>query len=162
MFAVDEAAEKAKGAALRLLGMRAYTRKEIKDKLNKREFEPSAIEATLADLERLTLLDDRDFARRFVDERLRLKPCGRMLLSRDLKRRGVPVGTVDEVIEEAFEAVDAIDLAYQVLSGRARRYEGLAKDKAINRMYGFLGRRGFDGSTARTVAMRVWQEIADH
>jgi len=35
----------------------------------------------------------------------------------------------------------------------------LEKDKALNRMYGFLGRRGFDGSTARAVSLRVWQEI---
>ena len=159
MFVVDEAVEKAKAAALRLLERRAYTRKEIKDKLTQREFDVSAIETTLGDLERLALIDDRNFATRFVDEKLRLKPCGRMLLARDLKRRGVPVVVVDEVLEEAFGEVDSVALAYEVLSKRARRYEGLERDKAMNRMFGFLARRGFDGSTSREVAQQVWQEI---
>lgn len=161
MFVVDEAVEKAKAAALRLLGRRAYTRKEIKDKLTKREFDASAIETTLADLERLELIDDRIFATKFADEKLRLKPCGRVLLARDLKRRGVPVVVVDEVLDEAFGAVDSMALAYEVLSKRARRYERLEKDKAINRMFGFLARRGFDGGTAREVSRQVWQEIED-
>lgn len=161
MFVVDEAVEKAKATALRLLGRRAYTRKEIKDKLVQRAFDASAIETTLADLDRLALVDDRVFATRFVSDRLRLKPCGRVLLSRDLKRRGVPVAIIDEVLEEAFESVDKVAMAYGVLSGRSRRYVGLEKDKAINRMFGFLARRGFDGGTAREVAMRVWQEIED-
>jgi regulatory protein len=159
MFVVDEAVEKAKAAALRLLSMRAYTRKEIKDKLIKREFAASAIDATLVALERLALLDDRVFATRFVDEKLRLKPCGRMLLSRDLKRRGVPVEVIDEVMDEAFEAVDTAALAYEVLSGRARRYIGLERTKAMNRMYGFLARRGFDGAATREATSRVWNEI---
>jgi regulatory protein len=159
MFVVDEAVEKAKAAALRLLSRRAYTSKEIRDKLIKREFDASAIETTMADLNRLNLVDDRHFAKRFIDERLRLKPCGRVLLRQDLRRRGVPVEIIDEMIEEAFDVVDTKSLAYDVLSGRARRYKGLEKDKALNRMYGFLGRRGFDGSTAREVSLRVWQEI---
>jgi regulatory protein len=159
LFVVDEAVEKAKAAALRLLSGRAYTRKEIQDKLIKREFETAAIETTMADLDRLNLVDDRHFAERFVNERLRLKPCGRVLLSRDLKRRGVPLAIIDDVLEDAFGVVDASALAYDVLSGRARRYKGLEKDKALNRMYGFLGRRGFDGTTAREVSLRVWKEI---
>lgn len=159
MFVVDEAVEKAKAAALRLLSGRAYTRKEIRDKLVKREFDASAIETTMADLDRLGLVDDRHFAKRFVDERLRLKPCGRVLLKQNLRRRGVPVEIIDEALEEAFDVVDTKAMAYDVLSARARRYKGLEKDKALNRMYGFLGRRGFDGSTAREVSLRVWQEI---
>ncbi|MBT4136314.1 MAG: regulatory protein RecX [Candidatus Latescibacteria bacterium] len=161
MFVVDEDVEKTKAAALRLLSRRAYTRKEINDKLTKREFKLAAIDTTLADLERLELIDDRVFAKRFVDERLRLKPCGRILLARDLKRRGVPVVVIDEIIEEAFDVVDTMAMAYEVLSARARRYERLEKSKAINRMFGFLARRGFDGGTARDVAKRVWQEIED-
>jgi len=161
MFVVDEAVEKAKAIALRLLSRRAYTKKEIRDKLFKRECAPDAIETTINDFARQELLNDRVFAKRFVEERLRLKPCGRVLLARDLKRRGVPGEIIDEVLMDSLEEVDTTSLAYEVLSSRARRYEGLEKDKALNRMFGFLGRRGFDGGTARDVAKGVWQEIED-
>jgi regulatory protein len=161
MFVVDEAAEKAKAAALNLLSRRAYTRREILEKLTEREFDASGIQSALADLERLSLVDDRQFARRFAEERIRLRPCGRRLLAQDLKRRGVPVAIVDEVLEDSFEQLDSIDMAYNLLKSRIGRYRGLDRDKAISRMYGFLGRRGFEGATAREAAMRVWREMQE-
>lgn len=161
LFEFDEATEKVKAIALRLLSNRAYTQKEIKEKLQKRDCDSSAIEKTLADLERLNLIDDFKFAQRFVDERLRLKPCGRALLSRDLKRRGVPGHVIDQVLDGALESVDHSAMAYEVLVARARRYVGLEKEKALNRMFGFLGRRGFDGSVSREAAYRVWAEISE-
>ena len=159
LFEVDEAVEKAKGYAMRLLSSRAYTRKGISDKLVGREFSQRAIDETLEILERLNLIDDELFARRFVEERLRLRPSGRIVLARDLKRRGVPASVIDVVLDDVLEDVDTAAVARELMMRRANRYRGLGRDKALGRMYGFLGRRGFDSSVAREVAWEVWAAI---
>ena len=47
-----------------------------------------AIEQVLSMLERLELIDDVLFARQFVEQRLRLRPSGRIALVRDLSASG--------------------------------------------------------------------------
>ena len=160
LFQVDEAVEKAKHIAMRLLSGRAYTRREIQDRLVRRECADGAIEETLSALVRLGLIDDRAFAHRFVAERLRLKPSGRLALARDLKRRGVPEAVVSEVLDEVLSEVDVEAVAIEVLRRREGRYRGLSRDKALARMCGLLGRRGFDASVARQAARVVWDEIS--
>lgn len=159
LFEIDEAVEKAKSYAMRLLSNRAYTRKEICDKLAGREYTQHAIDETLATLDRLNLVDDEQFARRFAEERLRLRPSGRMVLGLDLKRRGIPAHVIDTVLDEVLEDVDVAAVALELLMGRAKRYRGLTREKALGRMYGFLGRRGFDSAIARDVAHQVWSTI---
>ena len=161
LFEVDEAVEKAKAYAMRVLSNRAYTKKEISDKLIGREYSQHAIDETLAMLNRLNLIDDEQFARRFVEDRLRLRPSGRMELAMDLKRRGVSVGVIDRVLDEVLEDFDAASVALELMMGRIKRYRGLSRDKALGRMYGFLARRGFESSVARDVAHKVWSEIED-
>ncbi len=155
----DEAVAKAKAYVFRLLSNRAYTKKEICDKLAGRGYEQGAIEQTLSMLERLDLIDDVLFARQFVEQRLRLRPSGRIALVRDLVRRGVPTEIIDRVLDDVLAGINIEGVALDLLMGRANRYRGLSREKALGRMYGFLGRRGFEVSVARDVAQKVWSEI---
>jgi regulatory protein len=171
LFETDEAAEKAKAYALRLLSNRAYTKKEICDKLAGRGYEQGAIEQTLSMLKRLNLIDDVLFARQFVEQRLRLRPSGRVALVRDLVHRGVPTEIIDlvhrgvpteiidRVLDDVLADIDIEDVALDLLMSRANRYRGLSREKALGRMFGFLGRRGFEVSVARDVAHEVWSKI---
>ena len=159
LFETDEAVEKARAYALRLLSRRAYTKREICDKLAGRGYEQDAIEQTLSMLKRLNLIDDVLFARQFVEQRLRLRPSGRMALVRDLVHRGVPTEIIDRVLDDVLADIDIEDVALDLLMGRANRYRGLSREKALGRMYGFLGRRGFEVSVARDVAHKVWSKI---
>lgn len=159
LFETDESVEKAKAYALRLLGNRAYTKKEIRDKLAARGHARRAIDQTLATLERLDLIDDAVFARQFVAQRLRSRPAGRKGLAFDLKRRGVPCKIIDCVLDDALSDVDVEDMALGLMMPRANRYRGLSRERAMGRIYGFLGRRGFDASIAREVAEKVWTTI---
>ncbi len=161
MFEVDEEVEKAKKVAFGLLGGRAYTRQEILGKLRGRQFRRRAIEQTVQTLERLGLIDDWAFARRFVQERMRLRPMGRQMLARELKVRGVAEETVQQVLDEALEGVDLGVVALDLLRSRQERYRGLERQKALSRMYGFLGRRGFEARIAREAAERTWAELEE-
>jgi regulatory protein len=155
LFELDPEVDKAKKAAFTLLGRRAYTRKEICEKLNTRGFEDGVIEKTIAILERIHVVDDRDFARRFVEEKLRLKPAGKPVLRRDLHRRGIEATLIEEVLAEAFGEVNLEAVAFRLLCSRRSRYLQLNREKAWNRMFSFLARRGFSPDVARPVTARA-------
>ena len=161
MFHVDEEVEKAKKAAFRLLGRRAYTRLEIERKLRKRDFDGPVIDEVVAILQRLGLVDDEDFARRWVDERMRLRPAGRPVLVQGLRRRGVGKDVVDRVLDETLADVDLEAVALRLLRARERHYRRLDRDKALSRMYGFLARRGFNSAVARGAAERALAEFGE-
>ena len=161
VFDADEEIQKAKSAAFRLLSGRAYTRAEIDKKLKGRQFSRQAITRTMATLEELGLVDDRAFARQWVQARLQGRPMGRFRMTRELKRRGVPEALVEEALDEALAEVEPIELALELLRGRAARYRGLERQKALARMYQFVGRRGFATQVAREAARLIWAELGE-
>ncbi len=137
----------ARAVALRLLGRRPRTEKEIRTRLREKEFADSEIATTLEDLKRSGLVDDEEFARAFVRDALSLRPAGKMLLKRKLLLLGVSRDIVDRVLAESIdggaEESLARDLAEKFLS-RARssgRDEPQAKLRA--RLSAYLARRGF-------------------
>ena len=159
MFEVDEQVEKAKNAAFRLLSGRAYTRREVISKLRDRGFQEKTIDETIQMLERIALIDDTDFARRFVQEKMRIRPMGRTRLRLELKRRGVEEEVAEQILDETLADVDPETVALDLLRSRLRRFQGIERPKALARMCGFLVRRGFSGSVARGAAKQVWTEI---
>ena len=152
--------EKAKRAAFRLLSARAYSCAEVKERLRRRGFQEPVIEQTLNVLHRMKLVDDRDFALRFVQERMRLRPAGRAPLRHDLNKRGIDRETAEDVLDEVFAGVDPEAVALDLLRSRRRRYDGVERRKALSRMYGFLGRRGL-GAVAHAAAERAWLEFSE-
>lgn len=159
LFELDPEVDKAKKAAFTLLGRRAYTRKEIQEKLCKRGFGTGVVDKTLATLERVRVIDDRDFAWRFVQEKLRLRPAAQPILRRDLARRGIEAPVIEDVLAEAFGEVDLEAVAFRLLCSRRSRYLDLDRDKARSRMYAFLARRGFPPDVTRSVTTRAWECI---
>ena len=155
----DDEITQAKEAALQYLSYRPRTRKEIRDKLRGKGYEARVIEDVLGTLERLRLVDDGDFATRWIEERLRLKPRGRRLLLQELRKKGISGEQAEQAIEDAFREVRERDLALMVLRKRRERYRRLERVQALRRMYGFLARRGFDVELARDVIQEIAREL---
>jgi len=156
---VDDQLQKAKDAAYRYLSYRARSVVEVRDKLREKEFAAEVVAEVVADLQRQQLLDDREFARRWVEARLP-RACGVRKLAQDLRRKGVAAGVVDEVLAEYALVLNSSERTVALLSKQAWRYRGLAPDKAKRRMLGFLARRGCDAEMARAAVEQVWQELA--
>jgi len=151
-------------AALGLLTRRPHARRELRDKLYRKEFPGRAIHEVLDQLESVGLVDDRAFAEAFVRDRVRMRPRGRRALKAELAKRGVR-DEAEPAIEAVFEEaeVDDRDLAREVAEGWLRRQrdtlraaldEGMRTEagrKAMRRYLGFMGRRGFGAGVARGV-----------
>ena len=157
---MDEQLQKAKDAAYNYLSYRARSIKEVRDKLVQKEFAEEIVEQVVADLQRQKLLDDREFARRFVEARLG-RANGSRKLAMELRRKGVESEIVDETVAEFADTLDSEERAIALLGKQAWRYRGLERDKAKRRMLGFLARRGYDAQMARSAVDKVWQELQE-
>ena len=150
----------AKEAALRYLGNQDRTVHQVRRKLDERGFEQSVIEATLADLGRTRLLDDRAFARRWIESRMEDRPAGGLRFEQDLLSRGVASEVIAEVLAEFDDTVGSEEAALRVLRRHRWRYGGLGEEKARRKMWGLLSRRGFDADTSQRVVERMLNETA--
>ncbi|MCY4606000.1 MAG: regulatory protein RecX [Gemmatimonadetes bacterium] len=157
---MEDQLQKAKDAAYRYLSYRARSVAEVRGKLREKDFAAKVVTEVIDDLQRQKLLDDREFARRWVEARLP-RAYGARKLAQDLRHKGVATGVIDEVIAEYAPVLDSSERTVALLSKQAWRYRGLAPDKAKRRMLGFLARRGCDAEMARAAVEQVWQELAN-
>jgi regulatory protein len=149
---------KAKDAALNYLSVRARSRKEIVDKLTQKGYDKDIVAQVTDDLEEVGLVNDSEFSRAWVKERLHIRPRGRRMLGQELWQKGIAKEVAEKAIQEAFEKVDEGQLAIELLKKRLSRYQGLDKNKAKRRMTDFLLRRGFDWETVKEALTAIWEE----
>jgi regulatory protein len=163
----------ARMAALDLLARRPYGRTELRRRLIKKGLTATAVDGCLAALAKEKLVDDDQFARLFVSDRLRLRPRGKKRLTQELREKGVEGPTAEAAVEATFKerGVDESALARDAALGWLKRAgdkgrKALAesprspdRQKAERRLGGFLARRGFGGEAARD-AIRVAVDAA--
>ncbi|MGB3699251.1 MAG: regulatory protein RecX [Gordonia sp. (in: high G+C Gram-positive bacteria)] len=146
-------------AALRLLGTRARSRAEMRQRLEARGFEPDDVDKTMARLDEWKLLDDTEFAAEWVRSRHAGSARGRLALKRELRTKGID----EEVAAQALAQIDpdgereiAVRLAEKKLnvSGELLR-DREVHAKAYRRLAGALGRRGFPPDLIGSVVKEV-------
>ncbi len=150
--------QRARQAALAYLAGRARSVAEMRQTLAHQGYGAEVVEAVIADLARLRLLDDRQLASDFVAARARHQPAASARLADDLRQRGVDGALVTEVLEQWGAALDSVNAAKDLLRRQARRYAELDAVRAQRRMAGLLARRGFDQDTVQTAVQAVWKE----
>jgi regulatory protein len=149
-----DAAEKIHTAALRLLRVRARSERDIRTRLRQKEFAPDAVDAEIARLRNVGLLDDTAFARAFVEERSRRSPRSARLLRQELSVRGVSAG----VATASTEGLDEPALATEIATAQLRKRQPRTFDEFVERAGPFLTRRGFSFDVARGALRRAWDE----
>lgn len=129
-------------AALRFLGYRPRSEREVADHLRRKGFEPDLVAAEIERLRRAGLVDDRAFARFWVENRMAFRPRSRRALQVELRRKGIPPAIIQEVLQEA--SGDERALALRLARERARRLQGVDPQTFRRRLASYLSRRGFD------------------
>ena len=144
--------------ALRLINYRPRTEIEIRDRLNRQSTSPEIIDAVIDRLKQSQLLNDRQFAENWIENRSDLRPRSRLALAFELKKHGVD----QEIIEESLASVDDEQSAYKVAFRQARKYQNLEWNEFRNRLNRFLAQRGFAYDNIRDVTHRVWTELQEN
>ena len=136
--AADEV-ERAREKALDYLSYRPRSEAELQRYLLDRDFSEAVAEDVMQRLRSVGLVDDREFARYWVENRVRFRPRGKRALVQELRQNGV----APEVIEEALAGFDEVAAVKGVFEEQARRLAHLPPDLFRRRLIERLVRRGF-------------------
>ncbi|MFC0215670.1 RecX family transcriptional regulator [Paenibacillus chartarius] len=149
----DEERNDAYLKALRFLGVRPRTEKEMRLKLKESGYEEVLIEETIRRLVDQKYLDDRLFAKMWAEQRVGSQHKGKALIRQELILKGVPRDDIQNVLqaidpeEELASAVDIGVKKWRQTSGE--NFERKRKTAA------FLLRRGYSNEVVQQVLRRI-------
>ncbi|MGH2443328.1 MAG: regulatory protein RecX [Chloroflexota bacterium] len=146
-------------AAIRFLTPRPRSRIEVRRRLlrphpKRPTPSPEAVERMLDRLEQQGLLNDRDFAGFWVENRERFSPRSARALGQELRQRGVDRETANEMADPDRDDARARSAGRQ----RLRSLAGLDYETFRSRLSSFLLRRGFSYGVVRETVRHLWEE----
>lgn len=152
--------EKARRAALKMLERRAYSARELIQRLGRRGHDEDTSADAVAALAASGVVDDRALGESVVRSELARVPAGRALLEMKLVKRGIDRELAVEIVRGALSERasddDAEDVARRHLKSLAPTLE---LEAVRRRLYGKLARRGFSPEVARGAVERVTREL---
>ena len=139
--------KRAKLRAMHLLESMDRTRAELEKKLQSSEYPGEAVAEALAYVESFGYLDDKRYARHYVE--CKKEGRGKARLKMELAQKGVDRNIIEEVLDEA-KLDDCRDTIRELVRKR-RRGDGPMDDRERQRIYGYLMRKGFSSSDILSV-----------
>ena len=134
-----------KNTALNLLSRRQHSRKELFQKLVKKNYDKTFCLEVLKELEEFKYLDDKGFAESFAEEKIRRGKCGINKIKADLIKKGIDKKIIS-AIEGEFSNNEEI---IKNLNNLAHKKINLLKEKEIsskkikNKVISYLLGKGF-------------------
>ncbi len=153
-------------AAATFLAVRSRSVEETRRRLVHLGYPPGLCDEVIARLIEMRYLDDRDFARAWVESRDRAKPRGAVALRRELQLKGVPADTIAEVLATRADQVVDRDRSDDAMPGDVerdaarklldRRASTLRREtdprRRRQKAYALLARNGFTPDVCNDVA----------
>jgi len=148
---------------LRLLGQRARSVAELRQKLRARAEREADVDQVIARLKALRVLDDRQFAENYADSQARDNRVGRQRVLRQLAQKRVAWSVAQKAVGHAFAGTDEVERIEQFVTRKLRGQqpaEYLAEPSHLASMYRRLRTAGFAAEPAIRVLKR-FSERAD-
>ena len=136
---VQDQVERAYERALNFLSYRPRSEAEVRRNLRKKNVEDEIVEVVVERLTRTGLLDNREFARYWVESRLQFNPKGMRALRYELWQKGIS----DPVIADTLADFDEEAAARKAAEAGVRRLARLEARDFRRRLGAYLARRGF-------------------
>jgi len=133
--------ESLREAALYLLGYRARSCHELRERLSGKGFAESDVDELIERFTEVGLLDDARFARDFIRYHVRTHPLGRFGLLRELRIKGIADELAKKVMDDELSPDAEVELATDIVK-RILNHKLDFKSK-YKKAVGYLSRRGF-------------------
>ncbi len=124
-------------------------------------FDQDRIEETIQKAEVAGLLDDRLFAKLWVEDRLLYHPLSRRAVTQELAEKGIAPEIANEMLGERYPPEKEKEIAPTLAQTRLARYQNLDQDLRVRRTVAFLIRRGFNAALAGRVVRAVIERLSD-
>ena len=131
--------ERAYEHALDFLSYRPRSEAEVCRNLRRRNVDDEVVEAVVERLTRAGMLDDREFARYWAENRIQFNPRGANALGHELRGKGIPASIIAETLAD----LDEEAAARKVLEAGVRRLAHLEPGDFRRKLGAYLARRGF-------------------
>lgn len=133
-----------KKAAFDYLSYRIRSISEIKKKLLSKKLSEVNIERVISHLTELGLVNDEDFARQLINEKIKNKPAGRRSLEQKLFEKGISKNISEDILNSILTEETEKELAVKVYEKLKPKLKGLDKQDVKKKIYETLARKGFN------------------
>ena len=141
--------------AIRFLGYRMRSNSEIKKHLEQKGTSETIIEDIVNRLEKNGLLDDKQFAQLWVENRNEFRPRSHRLLFVELKKKGIHPDIINQVLDDTNSDEE---LVFKAAENQVRKYRNLKWQDFRRKISSYLARRGFSYSIINPVVNQIWAE----
>lgn len=128
--------------AVRYLSYRPRSETEVRTYLKRRDHQPNQIDQAISRLQRIGLIDDRQFSQSWITSRRLTKPRSRRVLELELRQKGLDSGEIDLAMSEVSQTDEQAALR-QIIAKKKAHYSDEAK------LINYLVRQGFDYQTVK-------------
>ncbi len=135
-----EVLDAAKSCAVKYLSFKLRTSSEVNQKLCELGYKEETIYKVIDCLIQIDYINDYKYAIKYINEKTKLQPKSKKMLSMELSYKGIP----DDTIMEAFEEIklDEDTIAYKLIEKKFSKIISY-DEKTIQKMRSFLANRGF-------------------
>jgi regulatory protein len=156
----EEALQQAVDRALNYLSYRPRSRQEVRQYLRRKQTPPELIDAAIARLDHLDLVNDRAFASFWIETREQFSPRGAHALKNELRMKGVQRDVADELIDDEKDEERARRAGHKKALSLLRLP---TMDYATfrTRLGSFLQRRGFGYEVSTRTVKALWEELRE-
>lgn len=124
-------------------------------------FSNETAQKVLSSLEAAGIIDDKRFARLWIEERIRFDPVWGPRLRAELRARGVDPEDIEDVLKSDFADVDELELAREAMKRKYRLYSRFDPSKRFGRLAALLRRRGFSHQAIERVLAEFGGSLSD-
>ena len=149
--------ERAYERALNFLSYRPRSEAEVRRNLGKKRVADEVVEEVIERLVRIGMLDDQEFARYWVENRVQFNPRGARALRHELWQKGIPASVVDDVLADFDEEA----VARKAIDSGARRLSHLEPWDFRRKLEAYLARRGFSRAVFGPLVEDIVESLCD-
>ena len=152
-----------KQRALSFLSRRSHSAKELFLKLKAKSYDERMIKIILNDLKSKSFIDDKYFAKLFIEEKLLGKKWGMNKIRAALFSKGISSAIVDELSREFNNTINSYELANQLAERKIIQLRKRVSDESQlhQKIVSFLISRGFDYEIAKEVCNKLIKMDSD-
>jgi len=149
-----------KERAYRYLSRRMHSYYELKIKLLQKNYDKKLIEEVLNELKENKLINDKEFAGLYIDERLRKKKIGIVKIRAELMKKGINRQIIDELLngfENDDEMRENIFLITQKKINQLKS-RNLDNKQIKQKLFSFLMNKGYDFDLIKETINKIFND----
>ncbi|WP_352420575.1 RecX family transcriptional regulator [Proteiniborus sp.] len=133
-----------KNYGLKLLGQRARSEYEIKDKMLKKGYNEKSVQEAIRYLKEYKYINDEEYAKCYIKDRVNIKKLGYNRVKRELYQKNIDNTVIEDTLNEVFNKEDEYERALELAERkRSTSYKNDDPQAAYRKLGGFLQRKGY-------------------